>query len=105
MGLPEDRRRTGPSQSEDRALDGVGDLEEGWDRSGTARSGPAWGEFLRAQAEGIHACDFLHVETITLTRLPCFAVVEHATRRVYVLGVIANPTAGWVENSQCRYSR
>jgi hypothetical protein len=60
------------------------------------RSGPTWAQFLKAQASGILACDFSSVETVMFARLYCFAVVEHATRRVHVLGVTTNPTAGWV---------
>jgi putative transposase len=33
------------------------------------RSGPCWSEFLRAQAEGILACDFFTVETAFLKTL------------------------------------
>jgi transposase len=33
------------------------------------RNGPAWRQFLHAQAAGILAVDFLHVDTVALTRL------------------------------------
>jgi hypothetical protein len=42
------------------------------------------------------ACDFLTVETVGLTRLYVFFVIEFDHRRVHLAGVTAHPTGAWV---------
>jgi transposase InsO family protein len=63
---------------------------------GPRRNGPSWTEFLRAQANGILACDFFTVETVWLRTLYVLFWIEHGSRRVHLAGVTANPDGAWV---------
>jgi transposase InsO family protein len=52
--------------------------------------------FLRSQAEAVLAADFFEAVTLTGARMYVLAVIEHATRRVRVLGATPHPTTAWV---------
>jgi hypothetical protein len=60
------------------------------------RATTTWAAFLPGQAEAILACDFFETVTLTGQRLYVLAVIEHATRRIRVLGATAHPTGAWV---------
>ncbi len=59
------------------------------------RTGPAWSQFLRSQAEAILACDFFSIGLLDGTQAYVLAVIEHATRRIRILGVALHPTGAW----------
>jgi len=59
------------------------------------RAGPTCKQFLTAQARGILAVDFAHVDTVLLRRLYALIVIEHGTRRVHLAGITSNPDGAW----------
>jgi transposase InsO family protein len=60
------------------------------------RATTTWTQFLRSQAEAILAVGFLDTITLTGTRLYILAAIDHASRRIRILGATAHPTASWV---------
>jgi putative transposase len=60
------------------------------------RCGPTWAQFLKAQAEGIVACDFFTVETIRLHTLYVLLFLQLSTRQIVAAGVTAHPDTAWV---------
>src|ERR1019366_841229 len=58
------------------------------------RAGPTWKQFLTAQARGIIAADFVHVDTVLL-RIYALIVIEHDTRQVHLAGITMHPDGAW----------
>src|SRR5450432_1239607 len=62
---------------------------------GRRRAGPTWPQFLRSQAEAILACDFFTVDLLDGTQAYVLTVIDHATRRISILGLTLHPTGEW----------
>jgi putative transposase len=62
---------------------------------GRRQTGLTWSQFLRSQAEAILACDFFMVDLLDGTQAYVLAVIEHASRRIRILGVTLHPTGEW----------
>jgi hypothetical protein len=59
------------------------------------RAGPTWRQLLAAQARGIRAAGFVHVDTVLLRRTCARIVIGHGTRRAHLAGVTARPDGSW----------
>jgi putative transposase len=60
------------------------------------RSQSSWRAFLRAQAAGLLACDFLTVETAFLQRIYVLFFISLATRRIEYIASTSRPDGRWV---------
>ena len=73
----------------------MGNLEQGWGGSRASADCAYLAQFLRSQAEAILACDFFTVDLLDGTQAYVPAVIEHATRRIRILGVTLHPSGQW----------
>jgi putative transposase len=64
------------------------------------RAQTTWATFLRSQAEALLACDFFETRTLSGACLHVFAVIEHATRRIRILGATAHPPPHGLRSSR-----
>ena len=60
------------------------------------RRGSSWSEFLRAQGDGILACDFFTVETAFLRTLYVLFFIEVSSRRLHITTATRHPNGTFV---------
>ena len=95
MGIPEDPRRAGQPGSEDSGIDGVGVSEEGRNRPRTAPIRAYLVTVPAFSGRGDPGAAFFTADLLDGTQAYVLAVIEHATRRIRILGVTRHPTGEW----------
>jgi putative transposase len=73
--------------------------ENGIEPTPERRKRPTWKAFLGSHWEALAACDFFTVEVLTLggmIRYQVFFVMELATRRVEIAGIVRQPHGEWM---------
>lgn len=60
------------------------------------RASSTWAQFLRSQADVLLGCDFFETVTLTGVRIYVLVVIEHAQRRIHILGATPHPATTWV---------
>jgi putative transposase len=96
MGLSAGSRRTTHPRGESGSVNGRAILRQAGIDPSPDRAATTWTQFLRSQAQALLAADFIETVTLTGVRMYVLAVIEHASRRIRVLGATAHPTADWV---------
>jgi putative transposase len=94
MGVPQDPRAGWP-WSQGSGVNGVGHSEEGRNRP---RAAPIRAYLAAAPAlpgRDDPGCDFLTADLLDGTQAHVLAVIEHAVRRIRILGVTLHPTGEW----------
>jgi hypothetical protein len=92
FGIPTPELRTAGPRSEGRRIHRVGDLETSRDRPSPPARGQQLGPLPALPSSRLPACDFIETVTLTGTRMDVLAVIEHASRRIRILGATAHPT-------------
>jgi putative transposase len=95
MGLPQDPWRVGRLGVKVAASTAWEILKNAGIDPAPRRTAPTWSQFLRSQAEAVLACDFFTVDLLDGTQAYVLAVIEHATRRIRILGITRHPTGAW----------
>jgi transposase InsO family protein len=73
----------------------LGDPQRGRCRPGSPAHQQLLGRVPALPSQAIIAADFFETTTLTGARLYGLTVIEHATRRIRILGATAHPTAVW----------